>query len=126
LQQQSHAEQARTWLAQNEQLRNAHAATIQAGKAAAQTMRLRLRATIAEALGEAALPPVWFTTALGITPPRSGANEWLDIATEVVAYRITYRVTDPVLALGTTPDTNTQDQYQSHQELAGKLRRYSS
>lgn len=125
-QQQIRAEQARTRLAQDDQLRNAHASTIRAGKSAAQTMRLRLRTTIAEALGEAALPPVWFTTALGVTPPRSGANEWLDIATEVVAYRITYKVTDPLLALGAKPDTNTQDQYRWHQQLADQLRRYSS
>jgi septal ring factor EnvC (AmiA/AmiB activator) len=126
VQQRARAEEARTRLAQDDQLRNAHASTIRAGKAAAQTLRLRLRTTIAKALGEAALPPVWFTTALGLTPPRSGADEWLDIATEVAVYRITYKVTDPVVALGVKPDRNTQDQYRWHQELIDKLRRYNS
>ncbi|HWR47320.1 MAG TPA: hypothetical protein VN327_06865 [Pseudonocardiaceae bacterium] len=125
-QHQARAEQARTRLAQDDQLRNKHAATIRAGNAAAQTMRLRLRTTIAKALGEAALPPVWFTTALGVTPPRGGAEGWLDTATEVVAYRITYKVTDPVLPLGTKPDMNNSDQYRWHQELVNKLRRCSS
>ena len=69
---------------------------------------------------------MWFTTALGLTPPRSGAGEWLDLATEVVVYRITYKVTDPVLALGVKPDRNTQDQYRCYRELIDKLRRYSS
>lgn len=126
LEQRARAEQARTRLAQDDQLRHAHGSTIRAGKDAAQTMRLRLRTAIAEALGQAALPPVWFTTALGVTPPRSGANEWLDIATQVVAYRITYKVTDPVLALGAKPDRNSQDQYRWHQQLADQLRRYNS
>lgn len=125
-QHQARAEQARTRLAQDDQLRNKHAATIRAGKAAAQTMRLRLRTTIAKALGEAALPPVWFTTALGVTPPRGGTDQWLDTATEVVAYRITYKITDPVLALGAKPDMNSPEQYRWHQELLDKLRRYSN
>jgi hypothetical protein len=96
------------------------------GAGAAQTMRLRVRTTLAESLGASVLPPVWFTTALGITPPRRNAEDWLDTATEVIAYRITYRVTDPVLALGAPPNPSTPNQYQRHQKLAGQLRCYRS
>jgi chromosome segregation ATPase len=125
LQQQAQIEQARTRLAQDDQQRNAHATTIQGGKDAAQTMRLRIRTTIAEALGDAALPPVWFTTALGFTPARGDADEWLDTATEVLAYRFTYGITDPILALGVKPDANNRDRYHWYRELLDKLRRYT-
>lgn len=125
-QHQNQAEQARTRLAQDEQLRTTHAAIIQAGENAAQTMRTRLRKTITEALGGSALPSVWFATVLGITPPGTGTDEWLKTATELVAYRITYGVTDPVLALGATPDINTGDRYWLHRKLADRLRQYTS
>lgn len=125
-QQRTGAERARTRLEQDDRLRNTHAAAIQAGKDAAQTMRMRLRTTITKALGESALPPVWFANTLGITPPGTGTDEWLNTATEVVAYRITYGITNPVLALGAKPDINDSDRYSWHHQLVDRLRRYTS
>ncbi|WP_052411413.1 hypothetical protein [Streptomyces sp. NRRL S-118] len=40
-----------------------------------------------------------------MAPPRR-AEEWLETALDVLSYRVTYQVTDPVLALGSTPDAS--------------------
>lgn len=120
------AEQARSRLAQDDEMRAASDARIQAGMSASQTFRLRLRTAIAEAIGDGALPPVWFASALGMTPPRGGANEWLATATEVLAYRITYRVTDPVSALGIAPAVTDFDRWNWHQQLTRQLGSYEN
>ncbi|MGI5485060.1 hypothetical protein [Streptomyces lavendofoliae] len=40
-----------------------------------------------------------------MAPPRRG-EEWLETALDVLAYRVTYQVTDPVLALGSAHDAS--------------------
>ncbi|MGI5430829.1 hypothetical protein [Streptomyces sp. CA-179760] len=37
-------------------------------------------------------------------PPADKTQEWLDLATRVLAYRATYEITDQVVALGPEPD----------------------
>jgi len=47
--------------------------------------------------------PVWFTIALGYSPPAEGTTQWVAAATELITYRITYGIIDPVVALGPLP-----------------------
>lgn len=80
------------------------AAVIEAGQRAHTQLRVRLRSRLSDALSGADLLPVWFATALGPMAPSRRAEEWLETALDVLAYRVTYKVTDPVLALGSTPN----------------------
>lgn len=49
-----------------------------------------------------------FVTVLGPMPPKRSVNEWMDTATDLLAYRIIYGVIDPVVALGAKPDGRRQ------------------
>ncbi|MGW3060610.1 CopG family transcriptional regulator [Streptomyces goshikiensis] len=80
------------------------AAVIEAGQRARTQLRVRLRSRLSDALTGTDLLPLWFTTALGPMAPPRRAEEWLETALEVLAYRVTSQVTDPVLALGIAPD----------------------
>ncbi|MGW7673741.1 hypothetical protein ACWGJX_42690 [Streptomyces sp. NPDC054775] len=78
-----------------------------------------------EVMQGAELLPVWFVTALGPMAPSRNANDWMDAATDVLAYRVTYRITDPVIALGAPPDGHrTSRRTAWHQELTRELRRW--
>jgi hypothetical protein len=50
--------------------------------------------------GTPRLLPVWFTTSVGYEPPSRGTDSWLDAAAGLLAYRLTYGITDTVNALG--------------------------
>lgn len=97
-----------------------------AGSMRADTkLRLRLRSRVAEAVSGAELLPVWFVTVLGPMPPTRNANAWLDVATDVLAYRITYQVTDPVVAPGPQPDGRRQPRRAAwYSELTNELSRW--
>ncbi|MFJ2875495.1 MULTISPECIES: CopG family transcriptional regulator [unclassified Streptomyces] len=82
------------------------AAVIEAGQRARTQLRVRLRSRLSDALTGTDLLPVWFTTALGPMAPSRRAEEWLETALEVLAYRVTYQVTDSVLALGSAPSAS--------------------
>jgi hypothetical protein len=97
---------ARRKLAAANKLRDTHAPDIEAGKTAKRVLRTRMRTTVVEAIGDGALPPVWFSTALGVAAPHDGTDTWLDLATDVLAHRALYNITDPVLALGPEPNTS--------------------
>jgi hypothetical protein len=43
--------------------------------------------------------PSWFDTAFNLAPPADGTLEWLDTALDVLAYRMTYGITDVVITL---------------------------
>jgi hypothetical protein len=73
------------------------------GERAWGALQDRLRTRIAEAVGEGALLPAWFTSVLGPIPPAEDTRPWMDVATSLLAYRVTYGVTDPVMALGRAP-----------------------
>ena len=73
------------------------------GENAWTALQDRLRARVAEAVGVGALLPAWFTTVLGPIPPAEDTRTWMDVATSLLAYRVTYGVTDPVVALGRPP-----------------------
>jgi hypothetical protein len=82
----------------------------------------RLRARRSRPGAEAGDPVDAFN--LAIESERLGRDADAEHWYRWVAYRITYRVTDPALALGATPDANTGDQYRTHQQLTDKLRRH--
>lgn len=82
------------------------AAVVEGGQRACTQLRVRLRSRLSDALTGTDLLPVWFTTALGPMAPPRHAEEWLEIALDVLAYRVTYQVTDPVLALGSAPSAS--------------------
>ncbi|MFE9484622.1 CopG family transcriptional regulator [Streptomyces spororaveus] len=99
------------------------AAVIEAGQRAHTQLRVRLRSRLSDALSGADLLPVWFSTALGPMAPSRDAEEWLETALDVLAYRVTYQVTDPVLALGSTPSEGSAPRRTARfNELARDLR----
>ncbi|UXY33255.1 CopG family transcriptional regulator [Streptomyces sp. HUAS TT20] len=119
------AEAARQKLEADDVLRAKNAKAIEAGQRANTKLRLRLRSRLSDALSGAELLPVWFVTALGPMAPSRNANDWMDAATDVLAYRVTYQITDPVVALGTPPDGHrTSRRTAWHQELTRELRRW--
>ncbi|MEW1699295.1 MULTISPECIES: CopG family transcriptional regulator [unclassified Streptomyces] len=90
-------------LAADNARRTASREAIDTGQRAHTQLRVRLRSRLTEALTGTGLLPVWFTTALGPMAPSRASEGWLETALDVLVYRVTYRVTDPVLALGSTP-----------------------
>jgi polyhydroxyalkanoate synthesis regulator phasin len=65
-------------------------------------LQVRLRTRITDALGSNALLPAWFGHALGVAPPSGTSGDaWIRTAASVLAYRVTFGVTDPALPLGT-------------------------
>jgi prophage DNA circulation protein len=94
---------ARARLTADDEYRRAHAATITEGEQAKIVLHRKLRQRITDAIGDRALLPAWFTTALGYSPPADGTTQWIAAATELIAYRITYAITDPAVALGPRP-----------------------
>ncbi|WHM41103.1 CopG family transcriptional regulator [Streptomyces sp. BPTC-684] len=98
------AAQADAKLAADDAARAKNAKVINAGERAETKLRLRLRSRLSDAVGGAHLLPVWFATAFGPMPPARNADEWMDAATDVLVYRATYQVTDPVVALGPEPE----------------------
>jgi hypothetical protein len=64
-------------------------------------LQVRLRTRITDALGSNALLPTWFGHALGVAPPAGTSGDaWIRTAASVLAYRVTFGVTDPALPLG--------------------------
>ncbi len=94
---------ARARLAAADEYRRTHEATIAEGEQAKIVLHRKLRQRVTDAIGDRALFPAWFTTALGYSPPADGTTPWMDAATELIAYRITYAITDPAVALGPRP-----------------------
>ncbi|MDX3484972.1 hypothetical protein [Streptomyces sp. ID05-18] len=64
--------------------------------------------------------PAWFATVLGPAPPARDTERWLECATRVLLYRLTYRVDDQVLALGPGPEDEHSHRW--WEELATELR----
>lgn len=90
-------------LARDEEGQVAVADVVAEGEQAWAVLQTRLRARIAEAVGGGALLPGWFTAVLGPIPAAQDTRAWMEVATSLLAYRATYSVTDPFMALGTPP-----------------------
>lgn len=90
-------------LALDEENQLAVADVMTEGEQAWTALQARLRARIADAVGGGALLPGWFTAVLGPMPAAQDTRAWMEVATSLLAYRATYSVTDPFLALGAPP-----------------------
>lgn len=119
------AEKAAAKLAANDAVRTRNTRVINAGERADTKLRLRLRSRLSDAVGGAHLLPVWFAAVFGPMPPARKANEWLDAATDVLAYRATYQITDPVTVLGPKTDGHVDPRRRAWSEaLTRELRRW--
>lgn len=93
------------------------------GTKAGAAIAEHLRARIDEAVRASALFPAWFTiTELGHQPPAERAAQWRETATSLLLYRITYRVTDSMVALGPPPEDGDRQRVEWHDRLTRALR----
>ncbi|WP_327372361.1 hypothetical protein [Streptomyces sp. NBC_01217] len=118
------AQAARAALAQDDTLRQAKASLIEQGDKAERKLNWLLRGRLADAIRDRALLPMWFVTVLGPVPPAHKTQEWMDHATQVLAYRVTYGVTDQAVALGAAPDEYVPRRTEWHRELTKDLCRW--
>lgn len=110
-------------LSADEERRAEQAEVIGTGERAWRELLGRLRSRVAEAVGEGALLPAWFTSVLGPIPPAEDTGAWMDAATGMLAYRVSYEVTDPVLPLGADPDDRAGARRKGwHAQLKRQLR----
>ncbi|KAA9381061.1 hypothetical protein F5972_07015 [Microbispora cellulosiformans] len=82
-----------------------------------------MRQRIAVAINQRALMPVWLTTALG-HPPAAQTDQWMNLTAEVLCFRISYNITDLVVALGNPPAPAQRARHAWYRELShliGKL-----
>jgi chromosome segregation ATPase len=116
------AESARARLAEDDDERRRSRPAVAAGQRAEAQLLTRLRTKVASALGDGALLPVWLTAPLGPMPPPEAAQRWMDLAAGLLAYRITYSVTDPDDALGDLPDDASRYHRRWHEDLVRGVR----
>jgi hypothetical protein len=117
------AEDAQARLAEDDRRRIRQADVIAAGERAWEALQTALRVRVADAVGEGALLPAWFTSVLGPIPPAEDTRSWMDVATDLLAYRVTYGVDDPASALGPEPTVEASARRRAwHQQLRRKLR----
>ncbi|WP_031024839.1 hypothetical protein [Streptomyces rimosus] len=118
------ARAAQAALARDDSLRQAKASLIEQGDKAQRKLNWLLRGRLADAVRDRALLPMWFVTVLGPVPPAHRTQEWMDHATQVLAYRVTYGITDQAVALGAAPDEYVPRRTEWHRELITNLRRW--
>jgi chromosome segregation ATPase len=96
----SQAADARRALNLDDKHREVHGPQVMTGESARAQLLARLRARLDAAVADTALLPAWLTLALGHQPVGEDVAQWMDTATSLLAYRVTYEVVDPVVALG--------------------------
>jgi hypothetical protein len=94
---------ARERLGGDEEVRSRHGHDIEAVGHAWDELCHQLRDLIDSAVAQHALFPAWFRDSLGLAPPPDAPTRWFELATEILAYRVTYRVTSDASALGDPP-----------------------
>lgn len=115
---------ARRRLDADEAVRDEHAADIEAAGRAWQELCGRLRSLIDSAVARRALLPVWFRNSLGLAPPPEAPTRWFELATEILAYRVTYRIDTADSPLGEAPtDEASARRRQWYQRLRAGLAR---
>lgn len=97
------AREAAQRLDADDELRRGYRKDIDAVPDAWQQLYRRLRATIDEGVAKRALFPPWFRDSLGLAPPPGQLTRWLELATQIRAYRVTYGVVADDSALGGPP-----------------------
>ncbi|MET0419812.1 MAG: hypothetical protein ABW022_27660 [Actinoplanes sp.] len=100
--------------------RHLHSAQVAAGQDAARQVREVLRDRLARAVAEVARLPDWLRFVLG-RRPSADLGQWMDTATSLLAYRVTYGVTDPAVALGRHRHDDPRRQAW-HDDLEARLR----
>ena len=116
------AHHARRQLAHDEEIRERCQREIDEGHRAWATLTTRLRVRAAMAADRAEPLPVWLVESLGV-PPTSGAAGWRDLAVQLLAYRLTYAVTDQHQALGDEPgNSESPRRRQWYRDLVRELR----
>lgn len=96
------AQSARSKLAADEQARSEHEYSITDGIEAGVDLRHTIKAQILDAREADALFAPWFTGCFGFSPQ---GPDWLDLAVEVCAYRITYNISSE-RPLGPPPESD--------------------
>ncbi|MEJ8673086.1 hypothetical protein WKI71_45750 [Streptomyces sp. MS1.AVA.1] len=119
-----YARRARAALARDRETRVRDAELLTEGIEAQKQLYQKLRNRISEAIRARSLLPMWFVTVLGPVAPTHKTEAWLEAATSLLAYRITYNITDQVLALGGEPDDDDPGRDQWRQELTEALRHW--
>jgi hypothetical protein len=76
------------------------------GERAWTLLQRLLRTRLAESVGEGKLLPDWFTRVLGPIPSPDDTAAWMEVGTSLLAYRATYAVSDPFMALGADPESD--------------------
>ncbi|WP_410568208.1 hypothetical protein [Amycolatopsis sp. cmx-4-61] len=95
------AEQARLALREADAVQARVVPQLERAERAWHDLQVRLRTRITDALGSNALLPMWFGNALGVAPPSGTSGDaWIRTAASVLAYRVTFGITDPALPLG--------------------------
>ncbi|TVL91355.1 hypothetical protein CD790_18890 [Streptomyces sp. SAJ15] len=95
-----------------------------AGERAEKRLTLALRSRLTDAVSSRSLLPAWFVTVLGAAPPARHTDQWLETATGVLLYRLTYKITDQVVALGPKPSDIDRYRRSWHEQLSKGLRRW--
>ena len=99
----SAARVARERLDADDLARRQHGKDINAVGYAWQELGRQLRALIDAGVAQHALFPGWFRDSLGLAPPPDAPTRWFELATEILAYRITYGIDDEDTPLGDPP-----------------------
>lgn len=115
------AQHARLQLAHDREIRDRYGRDIADGHRAWATLNSRLRVRTAAAAERGEPLPTWLVESLGV-PPSSSAAEWRELAIQLIAYRITYAVTDPIEPLAGEPGTqDSPRRRQWHRDLQRQL-----
>ena len=114
--------EARTRLEEDDVERERTAGVVADGERAERQLLTRLRTRIAGAVADGALLPAWLTGPLGPMPAAGAAERWTEVAAGLLAYRITYGVTDLVDAIGELPSGAGERRRRWHADLGRGVR----
>jgi hypothetical protein len=98
------AHNARQQLAHDHEVRERYGHEIAEGHRAWATLTTRLRIRTSSAVERGEPMPTWLVESLGV-PPNAGSAGWRELATQLLAYRLTYAVPDQAHPLGEEPGT---------------------
>jgi hypothetical protein len=105
-------------------VRRDHGKDIAAVGQAWQELSGKLHAVIDSGVAQHALFPAWFRDTLGLAPPADAPTRWFELATEILAYRITYHVDSEDSPLGDPPPGDASTRRRAwHQRLRAGLAR---
>lgn len=123
------ASELRERLAVQDRFRAANSAALDAGAVADQGIRAAAETRVRNMLTAHVSPPRWFEAGLGRIDQSHDQERWLQVAVEVLEFRLRHSITDDLLPLGTTPEN--EDEHSQRRRLIEKLdglkeRRYTN